>query len=79
MLTEEAILDVRDMTCETRCPMLLETFSNLNPGESFVIVHTFEPVPLKNKLETASEFGVGWERLELGPDFCKVRISKTVT
>ncbi len=78
MLLNDQILDVREMDCETRCPLVQQTYASLSPGEAFVLVHTFEPVPLKIKLEALSEYGVGWERLETGPEMCKVRISKTL-
>jgi len=74
--SDEIILDVRDMNCEVRCPLVKQTYSNLNPGESFVLVHAFEPLPLKNKLENLTEHEVGWESLERGNGFVKVRIGK---
>jgi uncharacterized protein (DUF2249 family) len=64
------------MDCETRRPLVQQTYQNLNPGESFVLVHTFEPLPLKSKLQAASEHLVGWEALEQGDGFVKVRIGK---
>jgi len=74
--SDGTILDVRDMNCEVRCPLVQQTYSNLNPGESFVLVHTFEPLPLKSKLEKVTEHDVGWEPLERGNGFVKVRIGK---
>jgi len=77
MLVKEKILDVRDMECENRCPLVSETFKALEPGESFVLVNKFDPKPLRNKLAMESSHGVSWEYLELGPQICRIRIGKT--
>ncbi len=77
MLAEEKVLDVRDMECENRCPLISETFEALEPGESFVLVNRFDPKPLRNKLESQSANGLSWEYLELGPQICRIRIGKT--
>jgi len=77
MLVQEKVLDVRDMECENRCPLISETFEALEPGESFVLVNRFDPKPLRNKLESQSAYGVSWEYLELGPQICRIRIGKT--
>lgn len=76
MLVKEKILDVRDMECENRCPLISETFEALEPGESFVLVNRFDPKPLRNKLELMSDNGVSWEYLDLGPQMCRIRIGK---
>lgn len=37
--SDEINLDVRDMNCEVHCPFVQQTYSILNPGKSFVLVH----------------------------------------
>lgn len=77
MHVNEKTLDVRDMECENRCPLISETFEALEAGESFVLVNRFDPKPLRSKLESASAHGVRWEYLELSPQICRIRIGKT--
>lgn len=58
-------------------PTIFQTFAELKKDESFILINDHDPRPLRNQFmyEHADEFA--WEYVEEGPEWWRVRISKT--
>lgn len=72
----EVVLDVREVPPPRRHDLIFETFANLQPGQSFILVNDHAPRPLyyQFQAEHAGEFT--WEDLEQGPVVWRVRIGR---
>lgn len=73
---EEKIVDLREMRPPERHPLVFETFENLSPGESFVLINDHDPKPLFYQFKFEREGQFSWDYLEEGPQAWKVRIGK---
>ena len=73
---EEKIVDLREMRPPERHPLVFQTFENLSPGESFVLINDHDPKPLFYQFKFEREGQFSWDYLEEGPQAWKVRIGK---
>jgi uncharacterized protein (DUF2249 family) len=71
-----AVIDVRQISPRDRHPLIFQTFDNLKPGETFVLVNDHDPRPLYYQFlhERADQFT--WNYLEQGPEVWRVEIGK---
>ena len=77
MSGESQELDVREIPPAEKHPTIFETFDDLEPGESFVIINDHDPVPLKYQFQAErGEDVFDWEYHEQGPEVWRVRIGK---
>jgi uncharacterized protein (DUF2249 family) len=72
----ERVLDVRGVSPSERHPRIFGTFTNLDPGESFVLVNDHDPKPLFYQFQAEYTGRFSWEYLEQGPKTWRVRIGK---
>ncbi|MBI5642265.1 MAG: DUF2249 domain-containing protein [Deltaproteobacteria bacterium] len=70
------ILDVRNMVPKDRHPRIFDTYKELNPGESFVLINDHEPKPLLYQFQNEHDGEFEWWPLEQGPQAWRVRIEK---
>jgi uncharacterized protein (DUF2249 family) len=70
------ILDVRELVPKDRHSRIFETFRNLEPGGSFVLVNDHEPKPLLYQFQAEHDGEFDWWPLEQGPQAWRVRIVK---
>jgi uncharacterized protein (DUF2249 family) len=70
------ILDVRAMAPKDRHSTIFETFKNLEPGGSFVLVNDHEPKPLLYQFQAEHDGEFDWWTLEQGPQVWRVSIVK---
>ncbi len=75
-MTNENILDVTLIEPRLKHPTIIDTFDNLNDGESFIIHNDHDPKPLYYQLLNDYGNTFGWDYLEEGPEWWKVKISK---
>ncbi len=75
-MTQETIIDVREMPPRERHPRIFSTFDSLAPGQAFLLVNDHDPKPLYYQFaaERAGQFT--WDYLEQGPKVWRVRIGK---
>jgi uncharacterized protein (DUF2249 family) len=75
-MTVKTVLDVRDVPPRERHPRILGTFSELAPGEAFVLVNDHDPKPLyyQFQFEKAGQFT--WVYEEEGPEVWRVKIGR---
>ncbi|MCC6948975.1 MAG: DUF2249 domain-containing protein [Bradyrhizobiaceae bacterium] len=75
--TDQPIIDVRTIVPRERHPLIFNTFSALQPGQSFDLVNDHDPKPLYYQFEAEYRGAFGWDYMEQGPDVWRVRISRT--
>ena len=70
-------IDVRVIQPRDRHALILGTFDNLEPGDSFELVNDHAPMPLYYQFlhERTGQFD--WTYLLEGPDEWRVRIART--
>jgi uncharacterized protein (DUF2249 family)/quercetin dioxygenase-like cupin family protein len=69
-------LDLRDTPRPQRHPLVFTAFDRLEEGESFVLINDHDPQPLRRQMERTREAEVGWEYIERGPEFFRIRITR---
>lgn len=69
-------LDVRVIPPREKHPTIFQTFAELSPGESFVLVNDHDPFPLRYQFEAERPGEFGWTYLEAGPQVWRVEISR---
>jgi uncharacterized protein (DUF2249 family) len=69
-------LDLRDTPRPERHPIVFNVFDRLEEGESFVLINDHDPQPLRRQMERMREGEVGWEYVERGQEFFRIRITR---
>lgn len=79
MDTDIQTIDVRQVPPPQRHPLIFQTFENLAPGQSFILVNDHDPKPLYYQFQFEREGQFTWDYLEQGPHDWRVRIGRPVT
>ena len=69
-------LDVRQIPPPQRHVLIFETFTNLQPGETFLLVNDHDPKPLYYQFKFERDGQFTWDYEEQGPEVWRVRIGK---
>jgi uncharacterized protein (DUF2249 family) len=69
-------LDVREIVPRERHPLIFDTFANLEPHQSLLLVNDHDPKPLYYQLMAEHPGEAGWEYVESGPEVWQVVITK---
>ncbi len=69
-------VDVRNLIPRERHPLIFKAFSDLAPGDTFLLVNDHDPKPLYYQFQAELGQPFLWEYLESGPEIWKVRIGK---
>ena len=56
---------------------VFKKFDSLHPGESFLLIHDHDPVPLFYEMKAERGNVFDWKKIENGPELWKVEITKT--
>ncbi len=75
--TQTRDLDVREIAPRVRHPLIFQTFDELGPGDSFVLINDHDPKPLFYQFQAERTAKFTWEYLKQGPDEWRVRITRT--
>ena len=75
-MPESKLLDVRTLIPRDRHRQIFETYANLEPGESFVLVNDHDPRPLYYQFDAEYEGEFSWSYLEEGPTTWRVEIGR---
>ncbi len=67
-------LDLRPLEHGIRHSLVMERFSKLKEAETFFIVNDHDPLPLYFQIAMNFPGKVGWEYVDYGEDFWKIRI-----
>lgn len=71
------VLDVRSLIPMDRHRLIFETYNNLEPGESFVLVNDHDPKPLFYQFDAEHKGEFSWKYEEEGPQTWQVEIGRT--
>ncbi|MBS1547520.1 MAG: DUF2249 domain-containing protein, partial [Bacteroidetes bacterium] len=72
----EDILDVTTLAPAVKHSTIFGRIAKLKEGESLVIHNDHDPAPLRHQLGHTHPGTIGWEYLEKGPEWWKVKITK---
>lgn len=76
-MSNETILDVREIPLRERHPKIFDTFDHLTLNSSFILQNDHDPKPLYYQFTFERSEQFAWIYLEEGPEVWKVRITKT--
>ncbi|MFO7683950.1 MAG: DUF2249 domain-containing protein [Chloroflexota bacterium] len=76
-MSNETVLDIRPVSPANRHPLIFDLFTNLVPGESFILVNDHNPKPLFYQFQAELTGQFTWEYLEQGPEAWRVRIGRS--
>lgn len=72
----DRVLDVREIPCSTKHPLLVRTFMELPAGEYFIIRNGHEPAQLRDQFAAQWPGTFTWESLPAAPgEFC-IKVTK---
>ncbi|MDF2821287.1 MAG: hemerythrin [Clostridiales bacterium] len=69
-------VDARKYEPKDKHPVIFNTFSDLNPGETMELINDHDPRPLQYQFMAEMEGQFEWEYLEQGPEVWRVAIKK---
>ena len=72
----KSTVDVRNIAPRERHPLIFNTFTNLAPGESLLLINDHDPKPLYYQFQAEYSNRFDWNYVEQGPDVWRVRIRK---
>lgn len=72
-----ANLDVREIPCREKHPLIFNRWTELPVGGHFVLVNDHDPVPLYYQFASLFPDAFTWEYLVRSPDECQVKITRT--
>lgn len=69
-------IDLRPLDHGVRHPLVMRRFSELEKGKCLYIINDHDPLPLYFQMAMAFPNRVGWEYVEFGGEFWKIRIRR---
>lgn len=69
-------IDVRSVTPHERHPLVFESFMQLEPGESILLINDHDPKTLFYQFRTELGDSFFWDYQEKGPEVWQVQIGK---
>jgi uncharacterized protein (DUF2249 family) len=75
-LTAAGVLDVREVPCQIKHPLILRTCLDLPVGESFVLLNSHHPRKVIEQIAAEWPGAFAAETLPERPDGCRVKITK---
>ena len=76
-MSEQEILDVRELVPAQRHHVIFERYAALEPGGSYILVNDHDPKPLYYQFAAEHAGRFSWEYLEEGPTVWRVEIGRT--
>jgi len=76
ILSPGGILDVREMPCQTKHPLILHTCIALPVGGDFILLNSHHPRKIIEQLAAEWPGSFAAETLPAQPDGCRVKITK---
>lgn len=71
-----AVVKVTEYPPHLKHKTIFQTFEELNPQQSMLLINDHDPVPLRFQFEWMHEGEYGWEYIEQGPTTFQVKITK---
>ena len=76
LIGADRVLDVREIPCSTKHPLLVQTFLELEPGDHFIIRNGHEPVRLRDQFAAQWPDTFTWESLPAEPGEFRIKVTK---
>ena len=68
-------MDVRELNCSIKHPLIVKTWQELPVGDHFILVNGHNPLGIKNQFEAQWPGTLGWEYLTRGPQEFRIKIT----
>ena len=72
----DRVMDVRELDCSVKHPLLVKTFIELPAGEHFIIRNGHEPARLRDQFSAQWPGTFTWEKLPAEPGDICIKITK---
>jgi uncharacterized protein (DUF2249 family) len=72
----DKVLDVRELDCSLKHPLLVKTFTELPAGEHFIIRNGHEPARLRDQFAAQWPGTFTWEKLPADPGEFRIKVTK---
>ncbi len=72
----DKVLDVRELDCSLKHPLLVKTFTELAAGEHFIIRNGHEPARLRDQFAEQWPGTFTWEKLSADPGEFRIKVTK---
>jgi uncharacterized protein (DUF2249 family) len=72
----DRVVDVRDLPCAEKHPLILRTWHELPVGRCFVVRNGHAPERIRQQIETSYPGALQWEMVASAPDDISVRLTK---
>ena len=72
----DKVMDVRELDCSIKHPLIVKTWQELPAGDHFILVNGHNPLGIKNQFEAQWPGTLGWEYLAQGPEEFRIKITK---
>lgn len=72
----EFVIEAQEIPATTRHAIIVESFDNLEGGDSLVIVNSHDPIPLLRFFQNSRTDQFVEEYLEKGPEVWRLRLTK---
>lgn len=76
LIGADRVLDVRDLGCSIKHPLLVKTFIELSASDWFIILNSHEPARLRDQFAAQWPGTFTWENLPAAPGEARVKITK---
>ena len=75
----DRVMDVRELDCSLKHPLLVKTFTELPAGGHFIIRNGHEPARLRDQFAAQWPGTLIWEKLPAKPGEFRIKITKLKT
>jgi len=72
----DGVMDVRELDCSIKHPLLVKTFTELPAGGHFIIRNGHEPARLRDQFAAQWPGTFTWEKLTAEPGESRIKITK---
>ncbi|MER7243131.1 DUF2249 domain-containing protein [Kribbella sp. NPDC000426] len=73
---QQGVVDVRQIARGGRHPRVFARYARLAPGETFILINSHDPKPLRREFESVYPGAYSWDYLQAGPEEWRVRIGR---
>jgi uncharacterized protein (DUF2249 family) len=72
----DKVMDVRPIPCAIKHGLIIRAWLDLAAGDHFILLNDHDPVPLYYQFSAQWPGAFTWERLAVGPEEFRVKITK---
>ena len=76
LIGADKVMDVRDLDCSIKHPLIVKTWMELPVGDHFILVNGHNPLGIKSQFEAQWPGTLGWDCLAPGPEEFRIKLTK---